>query len=66
MIEERLDKLIEYLEELQPDTCPFYDAGINNKTTLDFSEELPFCTEEYCMNYGGAECWKRWIMGEKE
>jgi len=57
MIEERLDKLIEYLEELQPDTCPTLDVNAN---------DVLFCNEEYCMKYGGAECWKRWIMGEKE
>ena len=57
MIEERLDKLIEYLEELQPDTCPTLDVNAN---------DVLFCNEEYCINYGGAECWKRWILGEKE
>ena len=57
MKEERLDKLIEHLEEVLPDTCPVIDADAN---------DLLFCNEEYCMNYGGAECWKRWIMGETE
>ena len=59
MIEERLDKLIEHLEEVHSDTCPRLDANAKQS-------ELSFCSEEYCMNHGGGECWKRWIMGEKE
>ena len=59
MIEEKLDKLIEHLEKVHPDTCPRIDADAN-------ADDLPFCNEEFCMNHGGGKCWKRWIMGEKE
>ena len=59
MIEDRLDKLIEHLEELHSDTCPRLDANAKQS-------DLPFCNEEFCMNNGGGKCWKMWIMGETE
>ena len=58
MIEERLDKLLEHLEEVQPDTCPIIDADAN-------ADDLPFCNGEYCMNQSSAGCWKKWLTGEQ-
>ena len=59
MNKERFEKLISFISEELTDTCPRADIDVNE-------EELPWCCEEYCMDYGGAECWKKWVMGETE
>ena len=59
MYKDRFEKFVSFVAEELCDTCPIADADVDQK-------ELPFCSEEYCMSYGGAECWKMWVLGETE
>ena len=56
---ERVERVFEALDDRCVGTCPMEDVA-ERKYPPDF------CNEEFCLNCGGAECWKRYIFGEFE
>ena len=59
LIDERLQKLIDYLEYKEDCViCPseFFNAD---------ESEVPWCCEEFCINQFGNECLEHWLKGDK-
>ena len=54
----RIEDTFNALEEELEDTCPTDMIKDNPK--------LKCCSEEYCLTYSSAECWKKYVLGEIE
>lgn len=54
----RVEDVFNVLEEELMFSCPMEQ--------LKDCPELKCCCEEFCLTYSGAECFKRYVLGETE